>query len=579
MLAERGVLALPFAWNGWTGIDLLGPEDVVLGPDAATLPAGVTACGAEAVEACRIVSGIPAMGTELTGKTIAAEAGLVERTVSFTKGCYTGQELVARHRCAGRTWPGASSAWWRAGAARGRQPLARGMTLHGGEAPAGDGAAEDKVVGTITSAAWSAELGAWVALGYLQRSVEAPGPSVCARATASAAREPARASPAARRPTRPRATRLRRTAAPVPAEEHPAAGRHRRHLARLGAVVALAYALGAAGTTAFTRPADILTAIPILVAGGPRRHALAPAARPPAGSAPTRPSLPRLGGPRSPPSWLWELAEYAARGSRADHPTLSSMLDAVDRFYRASRPCFSSSGCTSAPRFCARDWASAGAARAGAEASRRVAVSAARTPCGPSWASPPSACGRGPIPGSTLARPGVVLERLATGPFLRVAPGPVLDVGGLAPLRPLTGHAERAAPGRSASAQHRNCNRTSPHLRQRRRNLLHGERQRRQARGEPGRRGAAGPRPWREVGWIFRDGRLHRHRAPGRRSSPPGSGGLMVRVIHLADDGSEMAAIEFDDFTIEVIYSGLAERLHERRGGADAARTPAARFL
>ena len=33
---------------------------------------------------------------ELTDKTIAAEAGLVERTVSFTKGCYTGQELVAR---------------------------------------------------------------------------------------------------------------------------------------------------------------------------------------------------------------------------------------------------------------------------------------------------------------------------------------------------------------------------------------------------------------------------------------------------------------------------------------------------
>ena len=50
------------------------------------------------------------------------------------------------------------------------------MTLHGGEAPAGDGAAEDKVAGTITSAAWSVELGAWVALGYLHRNVEAPGP-------------------------------------------------------------------------------------------------------------------------------------------------------------------------------------------------------------------------------------------------------------------------------------------------------------------------------------------------------------------------------------------------------------------
>ncbi len=50
------------------------------------------------------------------------------------------------------------------------------MTLHAGEAPAGDGAADDKVVGTVTSAAWSVELGAWVALGYLHRSVEAPGP-------------------------------------------------------------------------------------------------------------------------------------------------------------------------------------------------------------------------------------------------------------------------------------------------------------------------------------------------------------------------------------------------------------------
>ena len=173
VLAERGVLALPFAWNGWTGVDLLGPEDVVLAPDAA-LPAGVTACGAEAVEACRIVSGIPAMGTELTGKTIAAEAALVARTVSFTKGCYTGQELVARidargsnvaRRLVGVVAPAGEE-----------KPLTRGMTLHGGEAPAGDGAADDKVAGTITSAAWSVELGAWVALGYLQRNVAAPGP-------------------------------------------------------------------------------------------------------------------------------------------------------------------------------------------------------------------------------------------------------------------------------------------------------------------------------------------------------------------------------------------------------------------
>ena len=37
----------------------------------------------------------------------------------------------------------------------------------------------------------------------------------------------------------------------------------------------------------------------------------------------------------------------------------------------------------------------------------------------------------------------------------------------------------------------------------------------------------------------------------------------MVKVIHLSDDGTEVAAIEVDDFTIEVIYSGIAEMLRE----------------
>ncbi len=179
VLAERGVLAVPFGWNGWEGVDLLGPADVVLGPDEVDLPAGVVACGPEAVEACRITSGIPAMGTELTGKTIAAEAGLVERAVSFTKGCYTGQELVARidsrgskvaRRLVGVVAPG------RPPGEGGGVTLARGMTLHAGAPPPGDGAADDKVVGTITSAAWSVELGAWAALGYLHRNVEAPAP-------------------------------------------------------------------------------------------------------------------------------------------------------------------------------------------------------------------------------------------------------------------------------------------------------------------------------------------------------------------------------------------------------------------
>jgi folate-binding protein YgfZ len=176
VLAERGVLALPFEWNGWRGIDMLGPSDVVLGPEGLDLPAGIVAAGAGAVEACRIVSGVPAMGAELTPKTIPHEAGVVARTVSFTKGCYTGQELVARIDSRGGNVPRRLVGIVAPAGPPDADALSPGMTLHGGETPEGDGAAEDKVVGTLTSAAWSIELGAWAGLAYLHRNVDAPGP-------------------------------------------------------------------------------------------------------------------------------------------------------------------------------------------------------------------------------------------------------------------------------------------------------------------------------------------------------------------------------------------------------------------
>jgi tRNA-modifying protein YgfZ len=176
VLEEAGAMALPFEWNGWSGIDLLGPKDLVLDPSAGTFPEGITPCERDAFESCRIVSGIPAMGSELTDKTIAAEAGaaLVDRSVSFTKGCYTGQELVARLDSRGNNVPR------RLVGVVGPERLAFGMTLH---AVAGEADSDsepdvltDKVVGTITSAAWSPELGAWAALAYLHRTIEAPGP-------------------------------------------------------------------------------------------------------------------------------------------------------------------------------------------------------------------------------------------------------------------------------------------------------------------------------------------------------------------------------------------------------------------
>jgi folate-binding protein YgfZ len=213
-LAEAGVMALPVEWNGWSGVDLLGPKDVILDPATGPLPEGIVSCERDAVESCRIVSGIPAMGSELTDKTIAAEAGLVERTVSFTKGCYTGQELVARLEARGNNVPRRL-----VGVIGGTDPdghrLAYGMTLHAATAPVaatpaaapapdsevhgdgihGDGIPEfvtDKVVGTVTSAAWSPELGTWVALAYLHRTVESPGPVRVRSGDGLGSAEPAR---------------------------------------------------------------------------------------------------------------------------------------------------------------------------------------------------------------------------------------------------------------------------------------------------------------------------------------------------------------------------------------------------
>ncbi len=84
----RAELITEVNWPGFDGVDLLGPE-VELLPGLVNSPAEL--------EVARIRAGWPAMGRELTERTIPAEiGGLVETSVSFTKGCYTGQELVAR---------------------------------------------------------------------------------------------------------------------------------------------------------------------------------------------------------------------------------------------------------------------------------------------------------------------------------------------------------------------------------------------------------------------------------------------------------------------------------------------------
>jgi len=155
-----GIWTIAVQVAGTSGVDLVGPE-----PDDA-VPDSARWCSTEAWEALRVEAGIPEMGSELDTSTIAAEAHLLSRAVSFTKGCYTGQELVARLD------------------ARGNKVARRlyGLVMAETEAPVASfvGATisvpgATKVVGKVTSAARCPGLGAPAALAYLHRSVEVPG--------------------------------------------------------------------------------------------------------------------------------------------------------------------------------------------------------------------------------------------------------------------------------------------------------------------------------------------------------------------------------------------------------------------
>ena len=155
-----GALEAAAVWPLIGGLDLLGP--------AVVAPADVAVADLEAYEVRRIEAGLPRMGAELTERTIPAEAGVVEASVSFTKGCYTGQELVARIDSRGGHVP----------------RLVRGVTLDG-PLP-GVGAAivvEGREVGTLTSVAAHPHGGA-VALASVRRDVDPPAQGTCGDAVA-----------------------------------------------------------------------------------------------------------------------------------------------------------------------------------------------------------------------------------------------------------------------------------------------------------------------------------------------------------------------------------------------------------
>jgi glycine cleavage system T protein len=120
---------------------------------------GVQPVGMAALEILRIEAGIPLYGRDMTDDTIPVEANLND-AISYTKGCYIGQEVIARIDARGHV----------------NRKLV-GLLLSGPEVPASGATivTPEREVGWITSAALSPRYQQPVALGYVRREVWEPG--------------------------------------------------------------------------------------------------------------------------------------------------------------------------------------------------------------------------------------------------------------------------------------------------------------------------------------------------------------------------------------------------------------------
>jgi folate-binding protein YgfZ len=152
--------------TGTAGFDLFIPAEAMPAAAEKVLTAARAAggrwCGWTALETARIEAGLPRFGADMDGTNLPPEAGLDNRAVSYSKGCYIGQEVIARIRTYGQVAKGLRGL---------RLPdelaalPARGDKLFLGA----------KEAGYITSATFSPALRANIALGYVRREANQTG--------------------------------------------------------------------------------------------------------------------------------------------------------------------------------------------------------------------------------------------------------------------------------------------------------------------------------------------------------------------------------------------------------------------
>ena len=153
--------ALPSDDLGVAGVDLIIARDDAGALTEALVEAGAAQVSLEALEVTRVEAGIPRFPVDMDSTTIPLEAGIEDRAISLTKGCYVGQEVIIRvlHRGGGRV------AKKLVKLEAGDEPIAPGNLVRSG----------DREVGRVTSAVLSLRSGRWIALAYVQRDFAEPG--------------------------------------------------------------------------------------------------------------------------------------------------------------------------------------------------------------------------------------------------------------------------------------------------------------------------------------------------------------------------------------------------------------------
>ena len=169
-IAGQSLVVAAFGWSGEPALQLFaGPgscEPILACLEEHTVGALVRG-GPEALEILRIEAGIPRLGAELDEEVLPDEARL-DRAISHSKGCYTGQEIVARLHSRGQV-----------------NHLLVGLQFDGPAPPADTDLQVDSVrTGEVTSSCESPARGA-IGLGYVHRKHSEPGTPVQAGSVAA----------------------------------------------------------------------------------------------------------------------------------------------------------------------------------------------------------------------------------------------------------------------------------------------------------------------------------------------------------------------------------------------------------